>query len=149
MLFALLVACSGPTSDDVFGADTTLEYVTRIGSPDQEPCLDGGSFVLSGSNDAAELTLSKCAYAGVELDAVTPLVVTFSIIDTPPDVAEDQSTVRGSAALTSNDSDITECEIAITITRTNSYVDGTLATAQLSWRGMLCGESVDVSREPY
>ncbi|HEY1813646.1 MAG TPA: hypothetical protein VGG74_14950 [Kofleriaceae bacterium] len=126
-----------------------LEYVTRIGSPDQETCLDGGAFVLTGSNDNAELTLSKCAYGGVELDAVAPLLVTFTSVDAPQGVAEDQSTVRGSAALTSNDSDITECEIAMTITRTNRYVDGTLATAQLSWTGTLCGDSVNVTRAPY
>ncbi|HEY3802811.1 MAG TPA: hypothetical protein VGL61_09375 [Kofleriaceae bacterium] len=65
-LLALLAACGGPTSDDVFGADTTLEYVTRIGSPDQETCLDGS-----------------------------------------------------------------------------------LASAQLSWTGTLCGESVNVTRSPY
>jgi hypothetical protein len=150
-LFAALAAC-GPSADDTFGANTTLEYVTRVGSPQQESCLQGGTFVLAGPNTSAELTLTKCDYAGVILDAVTPLAVTFATVDVPDpnfDIAEDRSTVNGKVALASSESQISDCDIALTITRTNRYRDGTLVSSLNSWTGTLCGDTEDITREPY
>ena len=142
---AIVAACGGPSADDVFGADTTLEYVTRTDSPQQGTCLQGGTFALSGS----QLTLSKCEYGGVSLDAEAPLAATFELVDTPDDVSEDRSTVTGTLALSSSSSDIPDCDVALTITRTARYANGTLISALLSWTGTLCGQDVDVTTQPY
>jgi hypothetical protein len=108
--------------------------------------------VLAGPNASAELTLTKCDYEGVILDAVTPLAVTFATVDVPDpdfDIAEDTSTVNGMVSLASNDSQISDCDIALTITRTNRYRNGMLVSSLNSWIGTVCGDDENLTREPF